>query len=156
MVQHQYSLLHRAPETDGVLEWCQEHRAPFLAWSLLASGFLDDGFDLAALGTGDLRRRLRWADPAVIDLARLRHDLSVIASAADLSMTALAAGWVLAQATLGARTPAEAGEIAALRPTPPDLAAATQAAADAAFTAAPMTSAEHAECGYESVLRASR
>lgn len=138
VVQHQYSLLHRAPEADGVLEWCRQHRVPFLAWSPLASGFLADGFDLAALGTGDLRRRLRWADPAVIDLARLRRDLSVIASAAGLSMTALAAGWVLAhgaQPIIGARTPAEAGQIAALRPIPPDLAAAAQAAADAAFTA---------------------
>ena len=139
VVQHQYSLLHRAPETDGVLAWCQQHRVPLLAWSPLASGFLADGFDLAALGTGDLRRRLRWADPAVIDLARLRRDLSVIASAADLSMTALAAGWVVAQGAqpiIGARTPAEAREIAALQPIPPDLAAAAQAAADAAFTAA--------------------
>ena len=34
---------------------------PFLAWSPLASGFLADGFDLAALGAGDLRRGLRWA-----------------------------------------------------------------------------------------------
>ena len=90
-------------------------------------------------GEGRVGRRLRWADPAVIDLARLRRDLSVIASAADLSMTALAAGWVVAQGAqpiIGARTPAEAREIAALQPIPPDLAAAAQAAADAAFTAA--------------------
>jgi len=59
VVQHQYSLLHRAPEADGVLAWCQQHQVPFLAWSPLASGFLADGFDLAALTTGDLRRRPR-------------------------------------------------------------------------------------------------
>lgn len=138
VVQDQYSLLHRAPEADGVLEWCRQHQVPFLAWSPLASGFLADGFDLAALTAGDLRRRLRWADPAVLDLAALRRDLSAVASGAGLSMSALAAGWVLArgaQPIIGARTPAEARQIAAARPLPPDLAAAAQAAADAAFTA---------------------
>jgi aryl-alcohol dehydrogenase-like predicted oxidoreductase len=139
VVQHQYSLLHRAPQADGVLNWCRQHDVPFLAWSPLASGFLADGFDLAALGAGDLRRRLRWADPAVLDLAALRRDLSALASSAGLTMTALAAGWVLsqgAQPIIGARTPAEAKQIAAFRPLPPDLAAAAQASADAAFTAA--------------------
>lgn len=139
VVQHQYSLLHRAPQTNGVLNWCQEYQVPFLAWSPLASGFLADGFDLAALTPGDLRRRLRWADPAVLDLAGLRRDLSVIAAAAGVSLTALAAGWVLAQGAqpiIGARTPAEARQIAAFRPIPPGLAAAAQAAADAALAAA--------------------
>jgi aryl-alcohol dehydrogenase-like predicted oxidoreductase len=37
VVQHQYSLLHRAPEREGVLAWCAEHGAEFLAWSPLAS-----------------------------------------------------------------------------------------------------------------------
>jgi aryl-alcohol dehydrogenase-like predicted oxidoreductase len=53
-------------------------------------------------------------------------------------MSALAAGWVLArgaQPIIGARSPAEARQIAAIRPLPPDLAAAAHAAADAAFTA---------------------
>ena len=136
VVQHQYSLLHRVPETNGVLDWCRQHQVPFLAWSPLASGFLADGFDAAALTGGDLRRRLRWVDPAVLDLAVLRRDLAALASGAGLSMSALAAGWVLAQGAqpiIGARTPAEARQIAAIRPIPPDLAAAARAAADAAL-----------------------
>ncbi len=139
VVQHQYSLLHRAPQDDGVLDWCRRHQVPFLAWSPLASGFLADDFDVAALTSGDLRRRLRWADPAVLDLAALRRELSAIASGAGLSMSALAAGWVLAQGAqpiIGARTPAEARQLAAFRPIPADLATAAQAAAEAAFTAA--------------------
>jgi aryl-alcohol dehydrogenase-like predicted oxidoreductase len=54
-------------------------------------------------------------------------------------MTALAAGWVLsqgAQPIIGARTPAEARQLAEFRPLPPGLAAAAQAAADAAFASA--------------------
>jgi aryl-alcohol dehydrogenase-like predicted oxidoreductase len=116
-----------------------QHQVPFLAWAPLASGFLADRFDLPALGAGDLRRRLRWADPAVLDLAALRGNLSAVAAEAGLSMTALAAGWVLARGTqpnIGARTPAEARQIAAVRPIPPGLAAAAQAAADSALTAA--------------------
>lgn len=136
VVQHQYSLLYRAPESAGVLDWCRQQQVPFLAWSPLASGFLADGFDLAALTSGDLRRGLRWADPAVLDLAALRRDLAAIAAAAGLSMTAVAAGWALARGALpiiGARTVTEAGQIAAFKPVPPDVAAAAQAAADAAL-----------------------
>ena len=139
VVQHQYSLLHRAPETDGVLDWCRQHQVPFLAWSPLASGFLADGFDLAVLTSGDLRRRLRWADPAVLDLAALRRDLAAIAAAAGLSMSGVAAGWALARGALpiiGARTAAEAGQLAAVKPVPPDVAAAAQTAAEAALTSA--------------------
>jgi aryl-alcohol dehydrogenase-like predicted oxidoreductase len=36
VVQHQYSLLHRAPQADGVLAWCKRRWVPFLAWSPLA------------------------------------------------------------------------------------------------------------------------
>jgi aryl-alcohol dehydrogenase-like predicted oxidoreductase len=102
-------------------------------------GWMADGFDLDALTAGDLRRRLRWADPAVLDLAGLRRDLSALASGAGLSMSALAAGWVLArgaQPIIGARTPAEARQVAAVRPIPPGLAAAAEAATGAARTTA--------------------
>jgi hypothetical protein len=54
-------------------------------------------------------------------------------------MRALAAGWVPtrgAQPIIGARTPAEARQLAAIQPIPPDLAAAAQAAADAALITA--------------------
>jgi aryl-alcohol dehydrogenase-like predicted oxidoreductase len=61
VVQHQYSILHRAPEHDGTLSWCEAESVPFLAWAPLASGFLTAGFDLDALHPTDLRRRLSWA-----------------------------------------------------------------------------------------------
>jgi aryl-alcohol dehydrogenase-like predicted oxidoreductase len=126
VVQHQYSLLHRAPEADGVLDWCAAHGAQFLAWSPLASGFLADGFELAALEPGDFRRRKRFADPSRLNLAGLRRDLQALAGQAGLSMTALAIGWILAKgarAIIGTRTPAEAEAIGTYRPLPPDLAA---------------------------------
>lgn len=139
VVQHQYSLLHRAPEVDGVLAWCAEHGAEFLAWSPLASGFLADGFELAALEPGDFRRRKRFADPGRLNLAGLRRDLQALAGRAGLSMTALAIGWILAKgarAIIGARTPAEAEAIGTYRPLPPDLAAEAEDIVDHAWQTA--------------------
>jgi aryl-alcohol dehydrogenase-like predicted oxidoreductase len=136
VVQHQYSLLHRSPESDGVLGWCADRGIPFLAWSPLASGFLADRFDVEALEPGDFRRGLPWADPARLDLGRLRRDLARLADEGGLSMTALAVGWVLAKgarAIVGARKPAEAAAIAGYRPLPADLARAAEAAADRAL-----------------------
>jgi aryl-alcohol dehydrogenase-like predicted oxidoreductase len=135
VVQHQYSLLHRAPESDGVLRWCADRGIPFLAWSPLASGFLADRFELETLEPVDFRRRLPWADPARLELGRLRRDLARLANEAGLSMTALAVGWVLAKgarAIVGARTPAEAAAIPGYRPLSADLARAAEAAADRA------------------------
>lgn len=126
VVQHQYSLLHRAPEIDGVLDWCAANGALFLAWSPLASGFLADGFDLAALEPGDFRRRKRFADPSQLDLGQMRRGLRALADDAGLSMTALAIGWILAKgarAIIGARTPAEAEAIASYQPLTAGLAA---------------------------------
>src|SRR5690606_32568249 len=39
-VQNEYNLLHRAPETDGVLEECRRQGMAFLPYFPLASGLL--------------------------------------------------------------------------------------------------------------------
>jgi aryl-alcohol dehydrogenase-like predicted oxidoreductase len=133
VVQYQYSLLHRAPERDGVLAWCAEHDTAFLAWSPLASGFLADGFDVAALGPGDFRRRLPWSGGDLAGrLGELRRGLAGIGADTGLPVSALAIGWVLAKgakAIVGARSPGEAAAIAGYRPLAPDVAAAVEAAA---------------------------
>ena len=108
---------------------------PFLAWSPLASGFVADGFDLGALDRGDFRRRLPWADPSRLNLRWLRDELASIAGTAGMSMTAMAVGRVLAKGALaivGARTAAEAQEIAQYRPITSDLCAAAEQAVDRA------------------------
>jgi aryl-alcohol dehydrogenase-like predicted oxidoreductase len=138
VVQHQYSLLHRTPEADGVLEWCAENGVTFLAWSPLASGFLADGFDLEALGPTDFRRRKPFADPSRLNLLSMREHLRALASEAGLSMTALAIGWVLAQGArviVGARSPAEAATIASYRALPADLAVAAEETVSQAWQA---------------------
>ena len=116
VVQHQYSLLHREPERDGVLDWCQRNDVPFLAWSPLASGFLTTGFDLASLDPEDFRHRLPWAAP---DRCRWIDDWR--ARTAQLGgAEQVAIGWLLARTNVhvivGARTPAEAEAIPDFRP----------------------------------------
>lgn len=119
VVQHRYSLLSRDAERDGVLAWCRAHRVPFLAWSPLASGFLAEGFDLAALDPTDLRRGLIWAQTASQErLARTRRALTDVARELGTTMTSVALGWVVAQpgvaAIVGARTPVEAAAAASV------------------------------------------
>jgi aryl-alcohol dehydrogenase-like predicted oxidoreductase len=112
VVQHQYSLLHRAPETDGVLDWCAAHGSAFLAWAPLASGFLVGGFELAALVPGDLRHRLPWASQ---DLTGQLGRLAGVAARHGVPAHRVALAWATrlpgTHAIVGARTPAEAGDL---------------------------------------------
>lgn len=108
VVQHQFSLLHREPERDGVLDWCRTHGVPFLAWAPLASGFLADGFDVDALADGDLRRGLPWATrPGV---AEVLTRLDAAAAEAGCTRRELALAWVVhraGHAIVGARNAVE-------------------------------------------------
>jgi aryl-alcohol dehydrogenase-like predicted oxidoreductase len=116
VVQHQYSLLHRLPEHDGVLEWCRRRGVPFLGWAPLASGFLTDGFDLDALHPDDLRRRLAWATTRREQTSAARRALQAVAGDLGCSIVAVALAWVVhrpgVHAIVGARTPEEAVQLA--------------------------------------------
>jgi aryl-alcohol dehydrogenase-like predicted oxidoreductase len=57
--QVQYSLLHRSPEVDGVLETCRELRITLIAYSPLAMGALTGKYSAAVKPTG-LRK---WIAP---------------------------------------------------------------------------------------------
>ena len=116
VVQHQYSLLWRQPQRDGVLDWCTRRQVPFLAWSPLASGFLVDGFDPNGLDARDFRRRLRWAlEPWREPVAALVTELAAAGAPRRLSSQDLALGWVLRRpgtyAIVGVRTPSEAAAL---------------------------------------------
>jgi aryl-alcohol dehydrogenase-like predicted oxidoreductase len=112
VVQHQYSLLNRAPERDGVIDWCAENGVPFLAWAPLASGFLADDFDAQSLHPDDLRRGLRWATEDAERVRRVRTSASAVADRHGTTMVSIALAWASrtsgTHAILGARSPAEA------------------------------------------------
>jgi aryl-alcohol dehydrogenase-like predicted oxidoreductase len=116
VVQHQYSLLHRAPEHDGTLAWCGDHGVDFLAWSPLASGFLADNFDLDDLAADDLRRGLRWAAPPQQERRqRILRTQRALADRHGSTLAATALAWATRRtrchAIVGARTPQEAAAI---------------------------------------------
>jgi aryl-alcohol dehydrogenase-like predicted oxidoreductase len=110
VVQQQWSILHHPPETELVRRWCADVGASFLAWSPLASGFLVDGFDLAATEPDDLRRRLRWASgDGATQLAAVRAE----AAEAGRSLRHHALSWAAATSyvIVGARTPDEVRDL---------------------------------------------
>ena len=74
--QVQYSLLHRAPETDGVLEACRDLSVTLIAYSPLAMGMLSGKYSGTEMATG-LRRLMpnfsrsgRAATRPVVELIR--------------------------------------------------------------------------------------
>ncbi len=94
VVQHQYSLVHRTPETDGTLAWCGTHGVDFLAWSPLASGFLADGFDIDDLAPDDLRRGLPWATPPERErVERIQRTQRAVAERHGSTLAATALAW---------------------------------------------------------------
>lgn len=122
LVQCEYSLLWRAPEIDGTLRWCRDHGVPMLAWAPLASGFLADGFDLAALDPDDLRHRLRWVDDPGV--GSVRAVLGALAVERTSTMVEMAVSWVLSDVVrpiVGARTPVEAHALAGIAPADDEL-----------------------------------
>lgn len=113
VAQHQYNLLQRGVERE-VLPYLRDQAIGFLAWSPLASGFLADGFDLAALEPQDFRRRHPYAQPeAYARLMLLRQALQPIAAGHGRTLGDLALAWLRAQpgvtgAMVGIRSPREA------------------------------------------------
>jgi aryl-alcohol dehydrogenase-like predicted oxidoreductase len=111
-LQYQYSLLHRDPERD-ILPLAVDHEFGLLAWSPLASGFLAEGFDLAALVPDDFRHNHPFAR---LDLNELRAALAEIGRSHGCSAAQVALAWTLhhdgvAGAIVGVRSPAEAEEL---------------------------------------------
>lgn len=131
-LQYQYSLLHRATETE-ILPLAVERGIGLLAWSPLASGFLAEGFDLAKLVPDDFRHAHPFAQ---LDLAPLQTQLGEIAERHGRTGVQVALAWVLhhesvAGAIVGVRSPQEAQELpgaAALRLEPAELEALAAAA----------------------------
>ena len=98
-----------------MLDWCTEHGSAFLAWAPLASGFLTDEFDLAALAPDDLRHRLPWASR---DLTGLLGRLAAVGARHGVPAHRVALAWTTRRpgtyAIVGARTAAEAADLGPL------------------------------------------
>jgi aryl-alcohol dehydrogenase-like predicted oxidoreductase len=103
-VQNEYSLLHREPETDGVLDACAERGLAFLPFFPLASGMLTGKYrrDQPApagsrlAGMKDTQRE-RWASERNLVVV---ERLQALARDRGWTMVELAVSWLLTRETV--------------------------------------------------------
>lgn len=110
--QVHYSLLHRAPEVDGVLDACRELGMTLLAYSPLEQGLLTGKYGLDVPPTG-LRAEAAWFAPENVAAAQpVVATLRAIAGAHGVDAAAVAIAWLLAKPGVvplaGAKTGAQA------------------------------------------------
>lgn len=95
--QVHYSLLHRQPEVDGVLDACRELKVTLLAYSPLEQGLLTGKYD-AALRPVDGRAEAAWFSPGnVIAAQAVVGTLRAIGAGHDAEPAAVALAWLLAK-----------------------------------------------------------
>jgi aryl-alcohol dehydrogenase-like predicted oxidoreductase len=110
--QVRYSLLHRAPEVDGVLDACRELDVTLLAYSPLEQGLLAGRY-VDAPPTGP-RAEAEWFAPANIAAAQpVIAALRAMADARGVVPAAIALAWLLAKPGVVPLAGAKTGEQAA-------------------------------------------
>ena len=98
-VQNEYSLWWRAPETNGILDTCDELGIGFVPYSPLGRGFLTGAITNAAqLGEGDFRRSSpRFAPEAMEKNLAFVDLLKRVAAEKNATPAQIALAWLLAQ-----------------------------------------------------------
>lgn len=95
--QVQYSLLHRGPETDGVLDTCRELGVTLIAYMPLASGALTGKYSATARPAGWRRYMGYFRGGNLTRLDRLTELLREIGSRHDKSPSQVALRWLIQQ-----------------------------------------------------------
>ena len=95
--QVHYSLLHREPEVDGVLDACRELDVTLLAYSPLEQGLLTGKYTPDALPAGERADAPWFALDNVAAAQQVVAKLRVIAAAHGVDPAAIALAWLLAQ-----------------------------------------------------------
>ena len=100
-VQNEYSLWWRAPETNGILDACDELGIGFVPYSPLGRGFLTGAITPATeLGDGDFRKSSPRFSPQAIEKNLAFVDLlKRVATKKGLTAAQVALAWLLAQRT---------------------------------------------------------
>lgn len=98
-VQNEYSLWWRAPETNGVLDACEELGIGFVPFSPLGRGFLTGAISKdTVFAQGDLRHGVPRFSPEAIEKNLAFVDLlKRVASAKGATPAQIALAWLLAQ-----------------------------------------------------------
>lgn len=110
--QVEYSLLHRDPETDGVLDACRELGVTLIAYMPLASGALTGKYTATARPAGWRRYTGYFRGKSLAAQARLVEVLREIGARHDRSPGQVALRWLIQQdgvlAIPGAKNPSQA------------------------------------------------
>jgi aryl-alcohol dehydrogenase-like predicted oxidoreductase len=98
-LQNEYSLWTRGPETNGILEACEELGIGLVAYSPLGKGFLTGAMSKdTKLGEGDFRKLLpRFTPEAMEKNEALINLLAEIARGKGATTAQIALAWLLAQ-----------------------------------------------------------
>jgi len=111
--QVRYSLLHRAPEVDGVLDACGELGVTLLAYSPLEQGLLTGKYALGALPTGARAEADWFSANNLVAAAPVIAKLREIAGAHGVEAATVAIAWLLAKPNVVPLVGAKTGEQAA-------------------------------------------
>src|SRR4051794_7565405 len=98
-IQNEYSLWTRGPETNGILDACEELGIGFVPYSPLGKGFLTGAMSKETkLGEGDFRKILPRFTPEAMEKNEALVDLlKRIASEKNATPAQIALAWLLAQ-----------------------------------------------------------
>ncbi len=98
-LQNEYSLWTREPESNGILDTCEELGVGFVPYSPLGRGFLTGAMSKdTAIGDGDFRRNLPRFQPEAMEKNQALVDLiGRVASSKGATPAQLALAWLLAQ-----------------------------------------------------------
>jgi aryl-alcohol dehydrogenase-like predicted oxidoreductase len=95
--QVHYSLLHRAPEVDGVLDACRELDVTLLAYSPLEQGLLTGKYGIGALPSGPRAEAVWFAPDNVAAAEPVIARLRAIGAAHGVVPATVAIAWLLAK-----------------------------------------------------------
>jgi aryl-alcohol dehydrogenase-like predicted oxidoreductase len=98
-VQNEYSLWTRGPETNGILEACDELGIGFVPYSPLGKGFLTGAMNKdTKFGDGDFRNTVPRFAPAALKKNQALVDLlQLVAGEKGATPAQIALAWLLAQ-----------------------------------------------------------
>ncbi|WP_267386031.1 aldo/keto reductase [Sphingomonas sp. GC_Shp_3] len=97
-LQNEYSLWTRDPETNGILDTCEELGIGLVPYSPLGRGFLTGALGAGELTEGDFRKMLpRFTPEAMAKNRALIDRIKAIAQAKEATPAQIALAWLLAR-----------------------------------------------------------
>ncbi len=99
-VQNHYSLLYRAPETTGILEWCRAHHVVFFSYLVLEQGALTSRYTPEHPLPRHTRRGRAFPPMVLKRLGGLQALMTQIGQAHGADAAQVAIAWAIAKGTV--------------------------------------------------------